>query len=345
MATFDQLSAEQRAILELLLKQEKTYEGLGELLGMPVARVRELARQSLVTLSPVSAATVDEEWRGQIADYLLQQQSGPEATATRGHLRRSEGARAWSRSVLDSLDQFYDPANLPTIPDGDGAAPPAPRPSWRAELREKLPSWDGPRGDQGKERKELSPAAKALVQRRKIVAGAATLGVVALLATLVWPLGLATGGGDDKEKPRQARRPAPRVVGQLVLEPVEGARGTGVAVIAARGNQRELIVQARLRATRTNQAYEVWLYNSDRDARSVGAQVTDPQGRFQGAGPLPKEVNRYRFIDISSEPVDRNARHSGRSVLRGRISQFQAPVPGAQGQGDQGTAPDAQTPP
>ena len=97
MATFDQLSAEQRAIIELVLKQGKTYEGLGELLGMPPARVKELARESLVTLAPLSAAAVDEEWRGQIADYLLQQQSGAESTATRGHLRRSEGARAWSR--------------------------------------------------------------------------------------------------------------------------------------------------------------------------------------------------------------------------------------------------------
>src|SRR3954469_8827551 len=102
MATFDQLSAEQRAIIELVLKRGQSYEQLGDALGMSTARVKELAQSALVTLAPVSAAQVDEDWRGQIADYLLRQQSGAESTATREHLRRSEAGRAWSRSLLDA---------------------------------------------------------------------------------------------------------------------------------------------------------------------------------------------------------------------------------------------------
>ncbi|MEJ7714672.1 MAG: sigma factor-like helix-turn-helix DNA-binding protein [Thermoleophilaceae bacterium] len=124
MATFDQLSAEQRAIIELVLKQNQQYEQLATMLGLPTSRVRELAREALVRLSPVSAAAVDDDWRGQLADYLLNQQTGPEATATKGHLRRSEAGRGWARSVLDSLEQFYDPASLPTIPAGEPAGAP-----------------------------------------------------------------------------------------------------------------------------------------------------------------------------------------------------------------------------
>ena len=52
MATFDQLSAEQRAIIELVLKQGQSYDELGDMLGMPTSRVRELARDALVRLSP-----------------------------------------------------------------------------------------------------------------------------------------------------------------------------------------------------------------------------------------------------------------------------------------------------
>ena len=33
MATFDQLSAEQRAIIELVLKQGQSYDELGDMLG------------------------------------------------------------------------------------------------------------------------------------------------------------------------------------------------------------------------------------------------------------------------------------------------------------------------
>jgi hypothetical protein len=103
MATFDQLSDEQRAIVELVLQQGKSYDELSDMLGIPEERVRERAREALVRLAPVSVRGVEEDWRGQLADYVLGQQAGPEATATRGHLRRSEAARSWTRSLLDSL--------------------------------------------------------------------------------------------------------------------------------------------------------------------------------------------------------------------------------------------------
>ena len=84
MATFDQLSPEQRAIVELVLRQGKTYAELSDMLNLPEGRVRELARDALVELAPVSVRGVEEDWRGQLADYVLGQQSGPEATATKG---------------------------------------------------------------------------------------------------------------------------------------------------------------------------------------------------------------------------------------------------------------------
>jgi transcriptional regulator with XRE-family HTH domain len=107
MATFDQLSDQQRAIIELILRRGQTYEELAEKLGLPESRVRTLARDALVELAPVTARGVEDDWRGQLADYVLGQQAGPESTATRGHLRRSEAARSWTRSLLDSLDTLY----------------------------------------------------------------------------------------------------------------------------------------------------------------------------------------------------------------------------------------------
>lgn len=314
MATFDQLSAEQRAIIELVLKQGQSYEQLGETLGMPTERVKELARSALQTLSPVSAAQVDEEWRGQIADYLLRQQSGGESTATRAHLRRSEAGRAWSRSLLDSLEQFYDLATVPTIPAGDGGGPPRAR-------KEKAPPAEAPSpGDGGA---ALSPQARSIVLRRRI-AGAAALAVVALVALLVWPVGLLTGD-DDKARAGDEREAAPRVIGQLVLKPLGKAQGAGVAAIAQRGRERSLIVQARLPANKNREAYEVWLYNSNTDARSLGAQVTDRQGTYQGAATLPRDFARFKFIDVSREKVDDDKGHSGQSRLRGAIADFAAP--------------------
>src|SRR4051812_49667331 len=156
MATFDQLSADQRAIVELVLQRGKSYDELADLLGFSEDRVRELARSALVTLTPVTANQVDSDWRGQLADYVLGQQTGPEGTATKGHLRRSEAARAWARSLLDSLDTLYE-NGLPQVPAGERAT--------RARRE---------RRDEGEEKARplrsgltLSPAAQEAVRRRR----------------------------------------------------------------------------------------------------------------------------------------------------------------------------------
>src|SRR4051794_29004840 len=140
MATFDQLSDEQRAIVELVVQQGKSYEELSGMLGIPESRVRERARDALVELAPVTARGVEEDWRGQLADYVLGQQSGPEATATKGHLRRSEAARSWARSLLDSLEQLYENGSVPVIPEGERGRRAATGPRGRPEAG-RAPGW------------------------------------------------------------------------------------------------------------------------------------------------------------------------------------------------------------
>jgi hypothetical protein len=303
------------------------------MLGMPTSRVRDLAREALTELAPVTARRVDREWRGQLADYVLGQQSGPEATATRGHLKRSETARAWARSLLDSLDGLYKD-EIPTVPEGD-------REPGRGRGRRGGAVTEEPLERERRERpaRERPLSAEQAVRRRRILAAAAATAVV-LFAVLVFPIGLLTGDDDDDgggggSDGQQAQA---RVVGQIVLKPERGEEGAGIAVIAERGDKPQLIVQARLDPNKNRQAYEVWLYNSPDDARSLGAQVTDRQGTYQGAGPLPEDYERYKFIDISREKVDENRKHSTDSVLRGRLDQLQ---PADAGQAGQGTAPPA----
>src|SRR3954454_5142191 len=126
MATFDQLPAEQRAIIELVVTRGRSYDALADVLQVPATRVRELALDALVELSPVTAERVDPQWRSQVADYVLGQQTGAESTATRAHLKRSEPARTWALSLLDALAELYANGDRPTIPDasetGDGSA-------------------------------------------------------------------------------------------------------------------------------------------------------------------------------------------------------------------------------
>jgi Anti-sigma-K factor rskA/Sigma-70, region 4 len=315
MATFDQLSADQRAIIELILQRGQSYDELSGKLGMPETRVRELARDALVRLAPVTAQRVEDDWRGQLADYVLGQQARPESTATRGHLRRSEAARSWARSLLDSLDTLY--ANgLPAIPDGDRGRrgrERRPEPEAAAAAAPKAPA------------RRRSPQVRSAAQRRRLLAGGGVLAVI-LVAVLLWPIGLLTGGADDESgSARKASSTASRT---------GSGAPAGVAVIAEQDGKRTLVVQAaNLRPSQQGQAYEVWLYNSPQDAKSLGAQVTNDKGQYQGAGPLPSDYARYKFVDVSLEPIDRNRAHSGQSVLRGRLGKLkQAPANVKKGQ-------------
>jgi len=309
MATFDQLSADQRAIIELLLQRGKSYDELAGLLGMPEDRVRELARDALIELTPVTAAQVEADWRGQLADYVLGQQTGPEGTATKGHLRRSEAARAWARSLLDSLNTLYEDG-MPQVPAGERAT------RARRERRQEREAEPRPL----RSGLSLSPAAQEALRRRRFLAGGGAALVAALLLVfLVWK----PFSGGDNDKTSQASAPS---------QPANSRGPAGIAVIAQRNNQRQVIVQARLTPNKQRQAYEVWLYNSKTDAKSLGAQVTDARGTYQGAGPLPSDYRRFKYIDVSREPIDQNRGHSGVSILRGKIPTLKQPTSTKKGQ-------------
>lgn len=311
MATFDQLSDEQRAIVELVLQQGKSYDELSDMLGLPERRVRELARDALVDLAPLSARAVEEDWRGQLADYVLGQQGGPEVTATRGHLRRSEGARIWTRSLLDSLEQLYRNGDLPAIPEGE-----------RGRGRGARSAAAAAEGADG----ATSEAGEAVKRRRILAAG----GLLALLLVglLVWPLGLLTGGDDEPEQAgtgtaSETRQSSGQGGGA-------SAQTQGQAIIAVQGGKTQLVVTAAgLEPSTEQSAYQVWLYNSAADRKSLGATVTDDQGNLQSGGQLPGDYRKYRFIDVTSVAVAGSSQQNfktGPSVMRGLLELREKPV-------------------
>jgi Sigma-70, region 4 len=316
MATFDQLSDEQRAIVELVLKQGKSYGELSEMLGLPEARVRELARDALVDLAPVTARGVEEDWRGQLADYVLGQQAGPEATATRGHLRRSEAARSWTRSLLDALEQLYPKGEMPAIPDGE-------RGSRRGAAA----------GGAGTAPRPHSPEAAAAVRRRRLIT-AGGVGVLILVALLVWPVGLLTG--DDDDEPSQASAGSQQADGGG--DGGDGGdggsistRSQGQAIIARQQGATQILVRASgLEPSTQNTAYQVYLANSEQDRRSLGATVTDQQGNLQAGAQLPANFEDYEFIDLAAVTVEGQGRNQrfvdGPTVLRGLLELRENPV-------------------
>ena len=329
MATFDQLAADQRAIIEIVLRQGKSYEQIGEMLDLPPARVRELAREALGELAPTTADLVDPQWRGQVADYILGEQTGPEAQATRGHLKRSEPARIWAYSLLDALAGFYQEGSRPEIPVGEAGG---------GRTRSRAAS----NGDEGgsplaaprrtRSGGQLSPEARSALMRRRILAGIAGLVVLGLLifgATKIF-------GGDDNKNDNGGQTASSttttpagaqgqgQVVAQAVLAPIgKSFKGTGAALVYQSGNQSLAVVRAKVPPSTGKNKYVLWLYNSDKQLAPLAADVTDKQGNFQGAAALPNGWQNYRFFDLTYQTTSgKNVGH-GRSVMRGPITQPQ----------------------
>jgi hypothetical protein len=348
MATFDQLPAEQRAIIELVVQRGRSYDDLADMLDMPSSRVRELAREALSELSPVSAGRVDPDWREQVADYLLGQQTGPESRATQGHLRRSEPARTWALSVLDSLDTLYENGTVPEIPAGETRERARARerePARRERERERVRERDRPRERERPARTmaPLSQAARTTLMRRRAIGGALAVLAVGLLVWLIFLRGDdddGGGGGDRAAQTTPADAAGTQVIGQVELRPVGGASASGFAFVGVSGNNPVLLIRGKVPPVGESEAYQVWLYNSRGDARSIGAQRPDPEGNFGGRGPVPQNLDRFQFIDISRESLeDGDDGHSGRSVLRGRIRDLEPVSPGNAPPGTQPGAP------
>ena len=321
MATFDQLAADQRAIVDLVLRKGRTYAEIGEMLDMSEQRVRELARDALGELAPSTARRVDPDWRGQLVDYILGQQTGPESAATRGHLKRSEPARMWAFSLLDSLDELYGDGDRPEIPEPGAERPRRERKA--AAAREDAPARDGERPERTR---SLSPGAQSVVRRRRIIAGVGA-GLLAVLAVLLIT-GVIGGGDDDDEggsgsgagtQTTQQGANQPDILAQAVLTPVGGEQGQGAALITRQQNVAALLIRAQLTPSKKGEQYYIWLYNSERDVQPLAADATDKDGNLTGAAALPENYTKYRFVDITRQKT--NSRNHGTSVMRGPLTE------------------------
>jgi hypothetical protein len=101
--------------------------------------------------------------------------------------------------------------------------------------------------------------------------------------------------------------------GGVPLEPVTAAvRADGSARLVGRGPATRLQVRVR-GLPPLEDAYVVWLFNTASNAVPV-ARVA--RGTFALEVRLHVDPERYRYLDISREPLDGNANHSGASLLR-----------------------------
>src|SRR5690242_13213893 len=124
MSRIDSLPADQKSVLQLLLRQGKGYDDLSGLLRLDVGEVRSRAHDALDALGP-GAGGVPSAKRQEISDWLLGQQGPDEAAATRAYVDGSPPARAWAQAVAKELEPLAGD-RLPEIPAASAASTGAP---------------------------------------------------------------------------------------------------------------------------------------------------------------------------------------------------------------------------
>lgn len=135
----------------------------------------------------------------------------------------------------------------------------------------------------------------------------------ALAAVLALAVGIGLGSNLDRILPGSREVAA---IDLNALPAWAGADGRAV-VEADRDGNRYLVVQAQVPQAPPG-AREVWLTDTTASTMYALGYLDDGQGRF--AIPPDVDLARFRLVDISQEPPDdRDFRHSGESMLRGKL--------------------------
>jgi hypothetical protein len=321
MTEIDDLPADQRAILQLLVKQGQTYEDLSGLLNIDPPAVRERAHAALEALGPDTGRRLSPERRAEISDYLLGQQSAAESAATREHLAGSASARAWARVVADSLRPMAA-GPLPEIPE---EAPEA-----EAEAEEPAAPATAASGDPITDEEGSRDSARE--PRSSRVGGALLLGGIGVLVAVVAVLLLTSGGGGSKNSKASTLSSTPTTgtgttaqatpVAQVNLRPPSGGKALGLAQVFAQSNRRLLIVAGQ---GLSPGAYALWLYSAPTRSKLLGfvPSRVGADGKFVTQGVLPTDARNYQSLVVTAEKVSGTRpalpKTPGPIVLQGKL--------------------------
>jgi hypothetical protein len=320
MTPLDTLAPDQRAVLELVLRQGRSYGELSELLGIPERDVRARADAGLRALAGEPAAGVDA---GRIADWLLGQQRAADAERTRDAVARSPEARAWAAAAAVRLGELG--GAMPAVPGADeaGHEPAAPR---QRPLR----------GDDEPPAPRPRPAhddAAAPAPGSSRLGGAILIAIVALLVagTLLWIFVLR----DDSE-PSAGASPTPtptataqQAANDIVLQGVGGSQAEGLMRLVRRddGAVQFAIAAQNVPANQDGEVYAVWLTREGGAPRRLGFAQTPvgEDGILTTGGPqqgdeakFPQWFATYDKILVTRE-TNAKARRPGPAVLEGTL--------------------------
>ncbi|MGH2988266.1 MAG: hypothetical protein ACRDMA_00160 [Solirubrobacterales bacterium] len=324
------LTAEQQAMLQLVLERGQSYGDIAGVLGVGVDEVRTRARAALTELGGS-----DPDADVGLTDYLLGQADPIGRADAVRHLQGDPDARRIASELVERLREIAPDAELPELP--------APRERRAVLGRRRAPASPAPR-----EREDVPAAAgrgrfRDTLSRRQqqVIVGLGAAAVLVLMGVLALA-GAFGGGGEDSEPATETQATTAAeedVLASVRLQPQGGGDGGGEASFGlATGDQPYVDLElSGLSAPDENQSYVVWLLLTEEQGYPLSPLEVGSDGTFSDRFPIPQFAipiaSRARFVDISLSEnrsllgnLERAVRdqkpilgYQGESVLRGEI--------------------------
>jgi hypothetical protein len=319
------LSADQQAMLQLVLERGQSYDDLAGVLGVGVDEVRVRARAAMRDLGGE-----DPDAQVGLTDYLLGQADPIGRADAVRQLQNDPDTNRLASELVERLREIAPDAKLPDVPK--------PREGRRAPRAAQPASDPAAPGREAEEAAGNGSGFSASQQRAFLIAGACALLIIAIVLGVTG----AFGGGDDESEPTATTAgTTPQgddVLEQIALEPQGGSDATGEATFGiASGDQPYLDVElSELSAPQAESSYVVWLLLDDEQGYPLSPIEVDGN-EFSDRVPIPEFAiplaSRARFVDVSlsenkslltdlrdavkaRKPV---LPYQGESVLRGEI--------------------------
>ena len=287
MSRLDDLAPDHRAVLQLLLKQGKSYDDLAGLLKTDADAVRLRAHNALDNLGPVGGTDLTDSEQDEIGDYLLGQQTASQRAATRQLLETSPEGRAWARVVAGELRPLAGD-ELPEIP---------------AEGREV---------DEAFGALQARHEARERQAKSSRLGGALLLGAVGVAVAFLIVFALTSGGDDNKSSSDSGSltnttsttttggtSTTPQVLGQVNLNPVKTSpsqKAAAAVTLVRQGGEIDILFQGQNIPPNTkSDVYALWVASNSNAARLGFTPRVKSNGRLRFPGALPSTVDLSKY--------------------------------------------------